>query len=113
MDLSDDVTGDGVTDDTAAIQMAINGTLDGTTRCGAGCDSSTTTPSIIYFPSGTYLVTSPLLIFYYTQLVGDATNLPVVKGASNFYGIAIFDSDQYYPGGANWYTNQNNFYRQV
>lgn len=93
--------------------MAINGTLDGTTRCGSGCDSSTTTPSIVYFPAGTYLITSPLLMFYYTQLIGDATNLPVIKGAASFYGIALLDADQYYPGGANWYTNQNNFYRQV
>lgn len=93
--------------------MAINGTKDGVDRCGSGCDSSTTTPAIIYFPHGTYLITSPLLMFYYTQMVGDATNLPTIKGSSSFYGIALLDSDQYYPGGANWYTNQNNFYRQV
>lgn len=52
-------------------------------------------------------------MYYYTQMVGDATNLPTIKASADFYGIALLDSDQYYPGGANWYTNQNNFYRQV
>ena len=44
--------GDGTTDDTAAINKAV---ADGE-RCGEGCDSSTTTPAIVYFPAGTYAV---------------------------------------------------------
>lgn len=44
--------GDGVTDDTAAINAAITAG----NRCGGGsCASSTTTPAVVYFPSGTYL----------------------------------------------------------
>jgi len=31
----------------------------------------------------------------------------------NYQGIAVIDSDPYAAGGVNWYTNQNNFYRQV
>lgn len=101
--------GDGVTDDTAAINKAI---ADGN-RCGNGCDSSTTSPAIIYFPSGTYLVSAPLIQYYYTQFIGNADNLPILKAAAGFKGIAVIDSDPYLDGGANWFTNQNNFYRQV
>lgn len=101
--------GDGVTDDTDAIN---NATAAGN-RCGAGCDSSTTTPAIVYFPPGTYMVSSPLIQYYYTQFIGDANNLPTIKGLPNFYGIGLFDSDVYLPYGFSWYTNQNNFYRQI
>lgn len=42
-------------------------------------------------------------------------NKPTLKASSNFVGIAVIDSDFYIPGGsgAEWYINQNNFYRQV
>ncbi|KAJ3377412.1 hypothetical protein HDU84_008666 [Entophlyctis sp. JEL0112] len=101
--------GDGVTDDTAAINAAIS--AGG--RCGSGCDSSTITPAIIYFPSGTYLVSSPLVQYYYTQMIGDANSLPVLKATAGFSGIAVIDADPYGSGGVNWFTNQNNFFRQV
>lgn len=101
--------GDGSTDDTAAINSAVS---DGN-RCGQGCDSSTTTPAIVYFPPGTYIVSKPIIQYYYTQFVGDAINLPVIKAAPSFAGMAVIDADPYEDGGANWYTNQNNFYRQI
>ena len=101
--------GDGVTDDTYAIN---NATADGN-RCGLGCDSQTTTPAIVYFPPGTYMVSSPLIQYYYTQFIGDANNLPTIMATSGFYGIGLFDSDVYLPYGYSWYTNQNNFYRQI
>jgi len=93
-----------VTDDTAAINAAISSQP----RCGQGCDSSTTQPALVYFPPGTYLVSSPIIAMYYTQLVGSPTNLPVLKAAPTFQGIAVIDSDPYIAGGANWYQNQNN-----
>ncbi|KAI9844659.1 MAG: hypothetical protein M1838_002078 [Thelocarpon superellum] len=102
-------TGDGTTDDTAAINNAISAG----SRCGLGCDSSTTTPALVYFPAGTYLVSTPIVQFYYTQLVGDATNPPTLMASPSFQGIAVIDSDPYEAGGQNWYTNQNNFYRQI
>lgn len=103
--------GDGVTDDTAAINKAAS---DGN-RCGSSCGSSTTLGALVYFPPGRYLVSSPIIQYYYTQFVGDAINPPTLQSTYNFTGIAIIDSDVYIPGasGAEWYLNQNNFYRQV
>ncbi|KAK7526327.1 glycoside hydrolase family 55 protein [Phyllosticta citriasiana] len=101
--------GDGSTDDTAAINQAISSGG----RCGKNCDSTTVKPAIIYFPAGTYVVSKPIIQYYYTQIVGDATNLPVLKAAAGFTGMAVIDSDPYEDSGANWYTNQNNFFRQI
>lgn len=58
--------GDGVTDDTAAIQRAVT---QGN-RCGPDneCVSSTTTPAVVYFPQGTYLISSSIIDYYYTQV---------------------------------------------
>ncbi|PAV23600.1 glycoside hydrolase family 55 [Pyrrhoderma noxium] len=104
--------GDGVTDDTAAINAA----MSSGDRCGnANCDSTTTSPAIVYFPPGTYLVSQPIVAWYYTQLIGDARNPPTLLAAANFVGIAVIDADPYIPGGNGnqWYINQNNFYRSV
>lgn len=59
--------GDGETDDTAAINRAI---ADGG-RCGANCGSSTIYPAVIWFPAGTYLVSSSIIQYYNTQFLGD------------------------------------------
>jgi hypothetical protein len=90
--------GDGVTDDTVAINAAITAG----TRCGQGCDSSTTTPALVYFPPGTYLISAPLVQLYYTQFVGDAVSVPTIKASAGFQGIALIDSDPYADGGVNW-----------
>ncbi|TMW66276.1 hypothetical protein Poli38472_004041 [Pythium oligandrum] len=100
--------GDGVSDDTEAINKAL---ADGG-RCAFGCDSSTTTPALVYFPSGTYVVSKPIIAYYLSQLVGDAVNKPVLKAAANFEGMAVIDSDPN-QNGTNWYYNTNNFYRAV
>jgi len=107
LDYGADATG--ATDSTAAINAAI---ADGS-RCGLGCDSTTITPAIVYFPPGTYLVSAPIVQYYYTQLVGDAVSPPTLKASASFTGMAVIDSDPYEASGANWYTNQNNFFRQV
>ena len=48
-------------------------------------------------------------------MIGDAITLPTIKAAASFNGLGVIDSDPYIPGGngANWYTNQNNFFRQI
>lgn len=103
--------GDGVTDDTACINAAIQ---EGK-RCGAKCGSSTLTPAVVYFPSGKYLISSPIVMYYFTQLVGNALNPPTLIASSGFEGMAMIDSNPYIDGGNGdqWYVNQNNFFRQV
>ncbi|KAJ4488492.1 exo-beta-1,3-glucanase [Lentinula aciculospora] len=104
--------GDGVTDDTAAINNAISSGA----RCGGGsCASSTVSPAVVFFPQGTYLITSPIIAYYYTQLIGDARSPPTLLASPSFVGMAVIDADPYIPngGGAQWYTNQNNFFRSV
>ena len=119
--VADDL-GDGVTDDTKAINNAISypGTRceGGNAANGSFCGSQTITPALVYFPPGTYLVTSEIILVYFTQAVGDAVNPPTIKVAPNFkytIGLAVFDNDIYISGGYGneWYGNQNNFYRQV
>ncbi|KAM5540301.1 hypothetical protein V8D89_006120 [Ganoderma adspersum] len=95
--------GDGVTDDTAAINAAISAG----DRCGNGCGSSSLSPAVVYFPAGTYLVSSPVISYYYTQIIGDAKQMPSLVATPNFQGIAVIDAD---PG---WYVNQNNFYHAI
>jgi len=109
--------GDGQTDDTAAINKAMS---DGG-RCGGGpdtpCDSTTVYPAIVYFPPGTYKVSKPIEMYYYTQMIGDATELPTLLASSDFVGFAVIDADPYAylanGSAVNWFTNQNNFFRQV
>ncbi|KAJ7093249.1 exo-beta-1,3-glucanase [Mycena epipterygia] len=104
--------GDGITDDTRAINNAISSG----NRCGGGtCGSSTLTPAVVYFPQGTYLVSNSIIAYYYTQLIGDPKNPPTLLAASSFRDIAVIDADPYIPGGngAQWYQNQNNFFRSV
>jgi len=102
--------GDGVTDDTVAINAAI---VEGN-RCGLGCGSSTITPALVYFPPGKYLVSHPIVQYYYTEIIGDALDMPTLVMAHNFQGgLGLIDSDPYAKTGKSWWANQNNFYRQV
>lgn len=97
--------GDGSTDDTKAIQKAIS---DGN-RCGADCGSSSIKPALVYFPYGTYVVSSPIIMYYNTQMVGNSLPPPTIKAVSSFTGLGVFSSDVYTGknGGADeWYINQ-------
>lgn len=49
--------------------------------------------------SRTYLVSSPLILYYNTALVGDAKVLPTLKASAAFAGIAVLDADPYIDGG--------------
>ncbi|KAF9068683.1 glycoside hydrolase family 55 protein [Rhodocollybia butyracea] len=104
--------GDGKTDDSAAINLAIS---DGG-RCGGGnCSSSTITPAVVYFPSGTYLVKHAITPYYMTQLLGDPKAPPTLLADKSFHDMAVIDADPYIinGGGAQWFINQDNFYRTV
>ena len=101
--------GDGVADDTAAINKAIS---DGS-RCGPGCTGSTKTPALVYFPSGTYKVSKPIIDYYYTQLIGNPGCPPILKAAANFDGRWLLDSNQYQSTGKLAWGATNVFWRQV
>lgn len=65
------------------------------------------------------MISSSIVMYYYTQLVGDALTIPTIKASATFDQNVVnnwlIDSDPYIPeaSGAQWYTNQNNFYRQI
>lgn len=66
-------------------------------RCGPdNCSSSTVTPAIVYFPPGTYVVSSPIIDYYFTMMIGDAVNLPTLKASPNFggVGLGVIDGDK-------------------
>lgn len=78
---------------------AINAAVQDGGRCGLDCGSTTVLGAIVYFPPGTYRVSSPIIQYYYTQFIGDPTNKPTILGAQDFKGIALIDTDVYIPGG--------------
>lgn len=93
--------GDGLTDDTAAINLAISSGA----RCGPGsCNSSTTTPALVYFPSGNYLVSSSIINYYDTQIIGNPNCLPTIVASSNLTGWVIDSSG---------FGATNTFFRQI
>lgn len=103
--------GDGVNDDTAAINAAIS--AGG--RCAPGsCQSTTTTPAIVYFPSGTYMISSSIIDYYYTQIIGNPNCLPTIKAFANFggSGFGLIDGDPYVNGNLA-YGATNVFWRQI
>ncbi|KAK3058591.1 hypothetical protein LTR09_000155 [Extremus antarcticus] len=105
--------GDGVTDDTAAIQLAISSGG----RCAPGsCASSTVTPAVVYFPAGTYLISASITDYYYTQMIGNPICLPVIKATANFAAppgnIGLIDGDPYGANGLQFGAT-NVFWRQI
>ncbi|KAH9934692.1 glycoside hydrolase family 55 protein [Fomitopsis serialis] len=93
--------GDGNADDTDAI------------NCGNGtCPSSTVTPAVVYFPQGTYKVSAPLNLTYYTQMIGDAKVPPTLLASSDFAGLAVIGKSST-RNVSSWYGATNNFYRAV
>ncbi|KAJ6012232.1 hypothetical protein N7522_002587 [Penicillium canescens] len=100
--------GDGVTDDTAAINAAISSG----SRCGQGCGSDTTTLALVYFPAGTYMISYPIFDYYYTQIIGDPRNMPVIKATSGFQGGYLIDADPYFTSELNWGSTVV-FFRQI
>ncbi|KAH0372502.1 glycoside hydrolase family 55 protein, partial [Aureobasidium melanogenum] len=104
--------GDGVTDDTAAIQAAISSGG----RCAPGsCSSTTTTPAIVYFPAGTYMISSSIIDYYYTQIIGNPNCVPTIKASANYTGtngLGLIDGDKYGANGLGFGAT-NVFYRQI
>lgn len=89
--------GDGVTDDTAAIQAAIN--------AASTWDGYTYTPGkVIYLPAGTYLVSTGLSITHSgVTLRGAGMTNTIIKGATNWNSSYMIKL----PGVAGWGTSRN------
>jgi glucan 1,3-beta-glucosidase len=106
--------GDGKTDDTASIQKAIS---DGP-RCEQDCGSSTRLPALVYFPSGTYAISSSIKMPYFTQLVGDYNDMPVLLALPAFGvpgkpGGWMVDANPYGTTGKNWVASTTAFFAQI
>ena len=70
--------GDGVTDDTQAIQAAMNHNV-GAVHAKA--------PSVVYFPPGTYLVSGTLVMWGFQELRGCSTARPTIRLAASSPGF--------------------------
>ncbi|KAH7311222.1 pectate lyase superfamily protein-domain-containing protein [Stachybotrys elegans] len=117
-DFGADNTGDSDTAESlnAASASWNKDTVDGSnTRCGEKCGNTFSQGAIVFFPGGTYKICTPVIQYYFTQFIGDPNDMPIIKGCDDFQGIALFDVDPYIPGGsgAQWYINQNQFFRQI
>jgi glucan 1,3-beta-glucosidase len=100
--------GDGITDDTAAIQRAIS-TGDSTASRDSGRFGSTGQPAVVYFPAGTYLIQSTIRSFIGTVIMGDPTDRPTIKAAPTFTGTyLLFGRDQRYGGLVGFYHGVKN-----
>ena len=49
----------------------------------------------MYFPAGTYLVSSPIIQFYNTKMLGDPSSLPMIRTAASFARLGVITSDVY------------------
>jgi hypothetical protein len=105
--------GDGVSDDTAAIIRAITeGRGDNPDAAWPTVySSSSITPALVYFPAGTYLISDTIPFTYYTQLVGDADNVPSIKMVSSGSDKRLIDALDARWGGD--LVNQNNFFHHM
>lgn len=100
--------GDGSTDDTNALQKAINAIAAGPDPNSAGTrynNEVTTRPALVFVPGGTYKLTKPLDMRLNTILVGDPLNRPIFKASSNFNGATLINGNDYATNGASGTTN--------
>ncbi|KAF4454126.1 hypothetical protein F53441_3312 [Fusarium austroafricanum] len=106
--------GDGVADNTAAINAAIS---EGVRCVPSVCKGSTKSPATAYIPPGrrTYLISDSLIDLYYTQIIGDPTNLPVIKVSASFSkeSFGLIDANPYLSIGTLAWNSTNVFFRQI
>ncbi|KAL8626631.1 hypothetical protein Q9189_007672 [Teloschistes chrysophthalmus] len=94
--------GDGKTDDTAALQDAINSDGNGGNRYK---NEVTTRPAQVFVPGGTYILTRKLDMRLNTIVVGDPNDMPVFKASSNFKDTVMIDGNDFATDGASGTTN--------
>lgn len=45
------------------------------------------------------MISKPIIMWYHTQMIGDAISLPIIKAVPSFRGIAMLDADPYVENG--------------
>ncbi|KAF4495466.1 Glucan 1,3-beta-glucosidase [Fusarium agapanthi] len=84
--------GDGIADDTDVINKAISSGG----RCGGGkYTGSTIYPATVYFPPGTYKVSSSIIQYYNMEMIGNPLDLPTIIAAPSFVGLGVITSNVY------------------
>lgn len=78
--------GDGSTDDTKALQNALNDDGNNGNRYKNGV---TIRPAVVFVPGGTYMISASIDMRLNTILIGDPNNPPVFKAVSSFSGDAL------------------------
>lgn len=95
--------GDGIADDSAAVQRAITTGNSASTR-ETGRFGSTGQPAVVYFPAGTYLVKTTIRSAVGTLLMGDPLDKPTIKAAADFTGTQLlFGRDKQFTGLVGFY----------
>lgn len=63
----------------------------------------------------TYLISDSIIDLYYTQIIGDPTNRPIIKAAPSFptKSFGLINSNPYLPNGALAWNSTNAFFRQI
>lgn len=63
----------------------------------------------------TYLISSSIVDFYYTQLIGDPNDMPVIKASGTFdkESFSLIDANPYLFNGALAWNSTNTFFRQI
>lgn len=67
---------------------------------------------MVYFPAGIYLISSSIIDYYYTQIIGNPNSLPILKATATFKGFGLIDGDPYGTNGLQ-YGATDVFYRQI
>ncbi|KAF2272161.1 glycoside hydrolase family 55 protein [Westerdykella ornata] len=101
--------GDGVTDDTIAIRTALAIGDNSIAARGSGWWGTTGQPAVVYFPPGTYVVSSTIQNLIGTVWMGDPTDRPRLKASKDFSGTTmIAGADKYLNGPVGFYTEMKN-----
>jgi glucan 1,3-beta-glucosidase len=58
------------------------------------------------------VISSSIVDYYLTQIIGNPNSLPVIQATANFTGLGLIDGDQYGAYGLGW-GSTNVFFRQV
>lgn len=94
--------GDGIADDTAALQNAINDDGNGGNRYK---NEVSTRPAQVFVPGGTYRLAKQLDMRLNTILVGDPNDMPVFKATPDFQGQTLIRGDDFATHGSSGTTN--------